>query len=176
MKVSISCSFDFRPVTIMSLLHSIDGLSNILSLAEGAGCQVYTEGCLTGIMSSYFIFSLSFITSPFGCPIFHPVTELASGWVELEFSSLLVDNLILVFLSFCVSVPHDSTSDVSVLSLYYVYVGESFLHFWVLIQTWHFVINPRFHWRISRVECENEGSHYLDSWTANPIYQLIKLC
>ena len=124
---------DLRP---WCLLHGIDGLSNILSLADGAGCQVYTGGCLTGIVSSYFIFSLGFITSPFGCPIFHPVTELASGWVELEISSLLVDNLILVFLSFCVSFPHDSTSDVSVLSVYYIYVGESFLYFWVFMQIW----------------------------------------
>ena len=48
-------------------------------LSRNAHTVVYTEGCLTGIMSSYFIFSLGFITSPFGCPIFHPVTELASG-------------------------------------------------------------------------------------------------
>ena len=61
----------------MSLLHGPDGLTNVLGLAEMAGCQVDAEGCLARVMSFDRIFSSCFVASPVSLiKIYQKITNL----------------------------------------------------------------------------------------------------
>ena len=113
---SICFSSNFWSMAKVSLLHGVGGLTNILGLAEMAGCQVYTEGCLACIVSLYPIFSLSLLALPPGNSILHPVTNFSSMRMEFKISSRLAGDLILLVLLYVLKpVFHNSALNISIL-------------------------------------------------------------
>ena len=108
-----------KPLWIVWYAHS---MTNILGLAEMAGCQVYTEGCLACIVSVYPIFSLSLLALPPGNSILHHVTNFAYMRMEFKISSRFARNLVLLVLHFVLKpVFHYSAFHISILPEDHIY-------------------------------------------------------